>query len=46
MIPEQDKQRHLEDIRAIITSVNPTAQIVESTYSTVDLDFLIDKNPV
>ena len=46
LIPEKEKENYLEDVQDIIRKVNPTAQIVQSTYSSIGLDFLIEKNPV
>ena len=46
MLPSDSKAREEEiaEIREVISKVNPNAEIVESTYSNVNLDFLIEKS--
>jgi len=45
LISPTDKLNQIEYIKEIIEKVNPTAQITESFYSNIALDFLIEKNP-
>jgi G3E family GTPase len=45
LISPTDKLNQIEYIKEIIEKVNPTAQITESFYSNIALDFFIEKNP-
>ncbi|TNV72799.1 hypothetical protein FGO68_gene12030 [Halteria grandinella] len=44
LIPSSTFEQTLSEVRDLITQVNPTAELRESTYSQADLDFLIDKS--